>query len=99
MSARSSVKFKMHAPIQVFLCINNSKCITTIKCKHDKNLGTIQGVLIFLTILLQPGGCQVKIAVRKLEWKAVSKTNASNEKYQDKKVQYIFLYYVIANEA
>ena len=35
---------------------------------------------------LQPGGGQVKIAVRRLEWKAVAKTNANNEKYVDKKV-------------
>ena len=33
-------------------------------------------------LFLQPGGGQVKIAVRKLEWKAVAKTNANNEKYE-----------------
>ena len=43
---------------------------------------------MFTFQIFQPGGGQVKIAVRKLEWKAVSKTDASNEKYQDKKVQY-----------
>ena len=37
-------------------------------------------------LYLQPGGGQVKIAVRRLEWKAVAKTNANNEKYVDKKV-------------
>ena len=45
---------------------------------------------MFTIKIFQPGGGQVKIAVRKLEWKAVSKTDASNEKYQDKKVQYTF---------
>lgn len=48
--------------------------------------------------ILQPGGGQVKIAVRKLEWKAVTKTNANNEKYLDKKVHPILschLYLVI----
>ena len=33
----------------------------------------------------KPGGGQVKIAVKKLEWKAVSKTNASNGKYMEEK--------------
>ena len=36
--------------------------------------------------VFQPGGGQVKIETRKLEWKAVTKTNASNEKYLEKKV-------------
>ena len=35
-----------------------------------------------IVLFLQPGGGQVKIAVRKLEWKAVARTNANNEKYE-----------------
>ena len=34
----------------------------------------------------QPGGGQVKIETRKLEWKAVTKTEANNDKYLEKKV-------------
>ena len=33
----------------------------------------------------KPGGGQVKISVKKLEWKAVSRTNATNEKYDEAK--------------
>ena len=53
---------------------------------------------MFTIKIFQPGGGQVKIAVRKLEWKAVSKTDASNEKYQDKKVQYTFNIETIKHE-